>query len=176
MALPMEGGLMMDEDAASIVAQIKTLLKQLKTKGATAQEIDSLLSDQQPGRVYVSMQGKLVLPDEGEVQIKLTPMERTLYILFLRYPAGINADELWRYWDELCEIYGSLTVYDDKDLIEDAVEGICDEEKVTWYTNVSRIKKKISDRLGKRTAEQYIIKRGEDGLYRISAQAVMASR
>ena len=176
MALPMEGGLMMDEDAASIVAQIKTLLKQLKTKGVTAQEIDSLLSDQQPGRVYVSTQGKLVLPDEGEVQIKLTPMERTLYILFLRYPAGINADELWRYWDELCEIYGSQTVYDDKDLIEDAVEGICDEEKVTWYTNVSRIKKKISDRLGKRAAEQYIIKRGEDGLYRISAQAVMASR
>ena len=34
-ALPMRGGLMMDEDAASIVAQIKTLLKQLRTKGAT---------------------------------------------------------------------------------------------------------------------------------------------
>ena len=34
-------------------------------------------------------------------------------------------------------------------------EGICDEEKVTWYTNVSRIKRKITDKLGKRTAEQY---------------------
>ena len=97
-------------------------------------------------------------------------MERTLYILFLRYPAGINADELWRYWDELCEIYGSQMVYDDKDLIEDAVEGIYDEEKVTWYTNVSRIKRKIIDRLGKRAAEQYIIKRAKDGLYRIEAQ------
>jgi hypothetical protein len=51
----------------------------------------------------------LVLPDEGNVKIKLTPMERTLYILFLRYPEGINADELWRYWDELCDIYGSQT-------------------------------------------------------------------
>ena len=83
----------------------------------------------------------LVLPDAGGVQIKLTPMERTLYILFLRYPDGINADELWRYWDELCDIYGSQTVYDDMDMIEDAVEGICDEEKVSWYTNVSRIKR-----------------------------------
>ena len=165
---------MMDEDAASIVAQIKTLLRQLRTKGATEKEIDSLLTDQQPGRAYINTQGKLVLPDEGGVQIKLTPMERTLYILFLRYPDGINADELWRYWDELCKIYGSQMIYDDKDLIEDAVEGICDEEKVTWYTNVSRIKKKVSDKLGKRAAEQYIIKRGEDGLYRISAQAVKA--
>lgn len=111
----------------------------------------------------------LVLPDAGDARIRLTPMERTLYILFLRYPEGINADELWKYWDELCEIYGSQTVYDDIDLIEDAVEGICDEEKVTWYTNVSRIKRKVSDRIGKRAAEQYIIRRGEDRLYRIEA-------
>ena len=172
MALPMGGGLMMDEDAASIVAQIRNLLRQLRTKGATEQDIDSLLSEQQPGRAYINTQGRLVLPDEGGVQIRLTPMERTLYILFLRYPQGINADELWRYWNELCKIYGSQTVYDDINLIEDAVEGICDEEKVTWYTNVSRIKRKITDRLGRRTAEQYIIRRGEDGLYRISAKQV----
>ena len=171
MALPVGGGLMMDEDAASIVAQIKTLLGQLRTKGVTDKEIDSLLTQQQqPGRAYIDTKGMLVLPDAGGVQIKLTPMERTLYILFLRYPDGINADELWRYWDELCKIYGSQTVYDDIDLIEDAVEGICDEEKVTWYTNVSRIKRKITDKLGKRAAEQYIIRRGEDGLYRISAK------
>ena len=172
MALPMGGGLMMDEDAASIVAQIRNLLGQLRTKGATEQDIDSLLSEQQPGRAYINTQGMLVLPDEGGVQIRLTPMERTLYILFLRYPQGINADELWRYWNELCKIYGSQTVYDDINLIEDAVEGICDEEKVTWYTNVSRIKRKITDKLGKRAAEQYIIRRGEDGLYRISAKQV----
>ena len=167
----------MDEDAASIVAQIKTLLRQLRTKGATDKEIDSLLiEEEKPGRAYIDSTGNLVLPDAGNAKIKLTPMERTLYILFLRYPEGINADELWRYWDELCEIYGSQMIYDDKDLIEDAVEGICDEEKVTWYTNVSRIKRKITDKLGKRAAEQYIIKRGEDGLYRISALAMMISR
>ena len=171
LALPQGGTIMMDEDAASIVAQIRNLLGQLRVKGITDKEIDTILTQQQkPGRAYINSKGMLVLPDEDGVQIKLTPMERTLYILFLRYPGGINADELWRYWDELCDIYGSQTVYDDMDLIEDAVEGICDEEKVTWYTNVSRIKRKISDKLGKRAAEQYIIKRGDDGLYRISAQ------
>lgn len=163
----------MDEDAASIVAQIKTLLRQLKRKGATDKEIDSLLADEEkPGRVYVDSTGLLVLPDAKDIKIRLTPMERTLYILFLRYPDGINADELWRYWDELCDIYGSQMVYDDKDLIEDAVESICDEEKVSWYTNVSRIKRKITDKLGRRAAEQYIIRRGDDGLYRIGARTM----
>ena len=170
MALPLGGTLMMDEDAASIVAQIRNLLGQLRIKGITDKEIDRILTQQQkPGRAYINSRGMLVLPDENGVQIKLTPMERTLYILFLRYPDGINADELWRYWDELCDIYGSQTVYDDKGLIEDAVEVICDEEKVTWYTNVSRIKRKITDKLGKRAAEQYIIRRGPDSLYRIGA-------
>ena len=122
LALPLGGTIMMDEDAASIAAQIKTLLRQLRIKGVTDKEIDTLLAeDNKPGRAYVDTTGMLVLPDEGNVKIRLTPMERTLYILFLRYPEGINADELWRYWDELCDIYGSQTVYDDKDLIEDAV-------------------------------------------------------
>lgn len=49
------------------------------------------------------------------------------------------------------------------------MEGVCDEEKVTWYTNVSRIKRKVFYRIGKRAAEQYIIRRGKDGLYRIEA-------
>lgn len=173
LALPVGGGLMMDEDAASIVAQIKTLLRQLRTKGATDKDIDSLLAEEEkPGRAYVDSAGMLVLPDAGNVKIKLTPMERTLYILFLRYPEGINADELWRYWDELCDIYGSQTVYDDLDLIEDAVEGICDEEKVTWYTNVSRIKRKITDKLGKRAAAQYIIRRYSGNIYKISAKSL----
>ncbi len=173
LALPVGGGLMMDEDAASIVAQIKTLLRQLRTKGATDKDIDSLLAEEEkPGRAYVDSAGMLVLPDAGNVKIKLTPMERTLYILFLRYPEGINADELWRYWDELCDIYGSQTVYDDLDLIEDAVEGICDEEKVTWYTNVSRIKRKITDKLGKRAADQYIIRRYSGNIYKISAKSL----
>lgn len=172
LALPLGGTIMMDEDAASIVAQIRNLLGQLRVKGITDKEIDTILTQQQkPGRAYINTKGMLVLPDEDGLQIKLTPMERTLYILFLRYPDGINADELWRYWDELCKIYGSQMVYDDRSLIEDAVEGICDEEKVTWYTNVSRIKRKITDKLGKRAAEQYIIRRGEDGLYRISAKS-----
>ena len=160
MALPLGGTLMMDEDAASIIAQIRNLLGQLRIKGITDKEIDTILTQQQkPGRAYINSRGMLVLPDENGVQIKLTPMERTLYILFLRYPEGINADELWRYWDELCKIYGSQMIYGDRSLIEDAVEGICDEEKVTWYTNVSRIKRKITDKLGKRAAEQYIIRR-----------------
>jgi hypothetical protein len=121
MALPLGGTLMMDEDAASIVAQIRNLLGQLRNKGVTDKKIDTILTQQQkPGRTYINSRGMLVLSYKNGIQIKLTPMERTLYILFLRYPEGINADELWRYWDE-----------------------------------------------------QYIIRRGKDGIYRIDAKLIV---
>ena len=95
MALPLGGGLIMDEDAASIVAQIKSLLKQLRTKGATDKEIDSLLIEEdKPGRAYIDSAGMLVLPDEGNIRIKLTPMERTLYIPFLRNSLLHNTSDL----------------------------------------------------------------------------------
>ena len=44
MALPLGGTLMMDEDAASIVAQIRNLLGQLRIKGITDKEIDTILT------------------------------------------------------------------------------------------------------------------------------------
>ena len=73
MALPLGGTLMMDEDAASIVAQIRNLLGQLRIKGITDKEIDTILTQQQkPGRAYINSRGMLVLPDENGVQIKLT--------------------------------------------------------------------------------------------------------
>ena len=110
----------------------------------TRRSIQFLPSSRSPAGRMSTPEACLFSPREWSTD-QASPMERTLIILFLRYPDGINADELWRYWDELCDIYGSQTVYDDIDLIEDALEGICDEEKVTLYTNVSRIRRKITD-------------------------------
>ena len=72
MALPLGGTLMMDEDAASIVAQIRNLLGQLRIKGITDKEIDTILTQQQkPGRAYVNSRGMLVLPERMEYRSSL---------------------------------------------------------------------------------------------------------
>ena len=81
MALPVEGTLMMDEDAASIVAQIRNLLGQLRIKGITDKEIDTILTQQQkPGRAYINTQGMLVLPDEGGYIKSSLPDSKTKHI------------------------------------------------------------------------------------------------
>ena len=68
MALPLGGTLMMDEDAASIVAQIRNLFGQLRNKGVTYKMINTILTQQKkPGRAYINSRGKLVLPDENDI-------------------------------------------------------------------------------------------------------------
>ena len=158
----------------SIVAEIKALLEDLRSRGLSEDKIEELVSVRKAGRVILDREG-LSIPEYDGVKIRLTPMERTLYILVMRYPQGVPVEEIWRYYDELCDIYGKQTVYDDKEMILAAVEALCDDYRTTLYTNVSRIRKKLTDQLGKRAAEPYLISRGSDNMYRIKIDRSLVS-
>lgn len=158
----------------SIVAEIKALLEDLRSRGLSEETIESLVSDRKTGRVILDRDG-LTLPEYDGVKVRLTPMERTLYTLVMRYSQGIPVDALWKYYDELCDIYGKQTVYDDQDIILAAVEALCDDYRTTLYTNVSRIRRKLTDKLGRKAAEPYIISRGADNMYRISVDRSLVS-
>jgi len=156
----------MEKNTESIVEQIKSLLAELRDKGVSEEQIAALVQ-KQAGTIILDPKGYLYLPENGNIKVRLTPIERTLYTLVLRYPEGVPVDELWRYYDELCIIYGKQTVYDDPEMIRNAIEALCDDYKTTLYTNISRIKKKFTDKLGEMTAKPYIISRDTDGRYRI---------
>jgi hypothetical protein len=139
-------------ETEAIVEQIKSLLSELRAKGISEEAIDSLLGQGADLRIVVDGRGYLLLPDCRNMKVRLTPMERTLYILLLRYPEGIPVDDLYMYYDELLKIYSSQTVYDDEETVKDAVGALVDDTRTTLYTNVSRIKKKLTDKLGARAA------------------------
>ena len=114
------------------------------------------------------------LPDEG-AQVTLNPMERTLYRLFRAHPEGILSDNLVLHWQELCDIYSKESCFDDPDIREAKMESLCGESKKVFYSTVSRIKKKMVEKLGPLRAEAYVIKRDEAGTYRLFAQVTKSS-
>jgi hypothetical protein len=160
--------LMLDDDTKALVLAVRDLLKDLRAKGLNDDAIDALIRRDGPGRIVLDRNGILTLPDYGDVKIYLNPIERTLYTLLLRYDKGISADDIWMYYDELCDIYRRQTVYDDPDQIEAAVDALCDDDRATLQTNISRIKRKLVEKVGKIAADQYAIVRGRDGVYRIA--------
>lgn len=160
-------------EAEEIVNQIKSLMQQLKAKGLTEEDIDSMLSVSDGGRLTVDRRGYLIF-DNLSARIKLTPMERTLYMFLLRYPEGIPVEDLYMYFDELVEIYMTVTVFDDREASLDAVGALVDDSRTTLYSNVSRIKRKLTDSLGVRGAAPYIIQRSGD-IYRIPVNRSLVS-
>ena len=147
--------LVLDDDTRAIVLAVKDLLKDLRSRGLNDDMIDDLMKRDGPGRITLDTNGILTLPDYGNVKIYLNPMERTLYTLLL-------------YYDELCDIYKAQTIYDNPDQIEAAVDALCDDDRATLQTNVSRIKRKLVEKVGKIAADQYAIVRGKDNVYRIA--------
>ena len=160
--------LLLDDDTKALVLAVKDLLKDLRARGLNDDAIDALIRRDGPGRLVLDRNGILSLPDYGDVKIYLNPMERTLYTLILKYDQGVSPDDIWMYYDELCDIYRKQTIYDNPDQIEAAVDALCDDDRATLQTNVSRIKRKLVDKVGKIAADQYAIVRGKDNVYRIA--------
>ena len=105
----------------------------------------------------------------GEIEIQLNPMERTLFLLYLRHPEGIASDNLLLHWKELCSIYEKESVFDDTDLREARLESLCGESKMVFYGLISSIKRHFCRALGARRAMPYYIRRDKNGIYRTRA-------
>jgi hypothetical protein len=106
------------------------------------------------------------LPDDNAT-IYLNPTERALYQFFINHPEGIRADALAQHWQELYRLYAHESVFDDKQLMLCTIQNLCSEPKITFYSNISRIKRKFINTLGTQKAKSLIIIRHPDGHYRI---------
>ncbi len=115
--------------------------------------------------------GLFLLPAEA-AEVRLNPTERTLFLLFLAHPDGIASCDLLQHWKELSDIYSVQSRFDDAHMQADAIESLCSESKRTFYTNISRIKRKFVAVLGRSNASKYIIKRCKNGLYKTKAKCV----
>lgn len=77
---------------------IRNVLKMQKEKIAIAPKTAS--------RLVVNNDFRIILPDYDELELKMTPIQRMFYILFLKYPDGIVLKDLPDHRDELIRIYG----------------------------------------------------------------------
>lgn len=101
---------------------------------------------------------KLVIPELGNLQINLTPMERAIYLLFLNHPEGIRLAEMGNYKEELKSILNIISRTGDVAVINSGIDELCTYNSNSLSEKVSRIRRKFKDFLGDEMAENYIIK------------------
>jgi len=100
---------------------------------------------------------KIYLPDFGNIEIKLRPLEKALYQLFLEHPEGLYITELHDYRQRLMAIYRESRITGlDNELLKSI------NEMVNVTTNsasekISRIKRVFEEAVGPDLAKHYYI-------------------
>lgn len=115
---------------------------------------------------------KVFLTDLNHQEIHLTPLEKTIWFLWLNHPDGIHYNELPSYRAELMEIYSKLS--GDATLAEmnNKIDRLCNlVDNSSLREKVSRLNRKFKQAVGEEMALFYQIK-GEHG----SAKAVKLAR
>lgn len=99
-----------DEDARRLLDEIHDRLIQLRRRGLSSRTIcECLLERQKPSRLCITHDYRLLLSDYGNLEVKLTPLPKALYLLFLRHPEGIAFKEMACHAAELSAIYAQLS-------------------------------------------------------------------
>ena len=107
---------------------------------------------------------KIILPEYNNLEIKMTPLPKAVYFLFLRHQEGILFKELsrQRYKHELHSIYCDISNRECLDGIEKSIEDICNPLENSINEKCSRIKEAFLSQFNDEIAQHYYItgKRG----------------
>ena len=76
-------------------------------------------------RIRITKRNKILLVDY-DMEVKMGPLPKTVFLFFLRHPEGMRFVDLQDYKQEIYEIYSSLAVSDDLDKINRSVDLLTD--------------------------------------------------
>ena len=70
--------------------------------------VEDIHPDDRLSRLVITKDFRLLLPDYNHMEIKIEPLAKAVYLLFLNHPEGIIFKDLPSYRNELAEIYRKL--------------------------------------------------------------------
>lgn len=136
----------------SLFGRIKNILP----AWAIREALYKMLKDQEViSRLVITAQGKVMLPEYGNLEIRLTPKEKAMYFLFLRHPNGISLKDLPDHRQELSRYYGRVAKSGDKAAIASAIDKMTDPFSGDADTQRSRIKAGINRAFTGQFCEQF---------------------
>ena len=150
-------------DVIELLTEFQRIAVELRKRGVWELVINRMFQPTQKLSRILIQNNRIFLPDYNNLEIKMNPMAKAVYFLFLRHPEGIVFKNLPDYRNELRSIYASVSRFDDKERMERSIMDVTDPMKNTINENTSRIKKAFAEQFDDNLAKNYYIvgERGE---------------
>ncbi len=111
---------------------------------------------------------EIYFPQLGDLKVRLTPLEKTVYLFFAQHPEGIELVDIHHYKSELLDIYNKLSNADEKITNEARILQLCDPRDNSLNEKIAKIKSKFELAIGKDSAKNFVISGPRAGLRRIA--------
>ena len=133
----------------------------LSKLGMKSEDIQEALSEEQEHLgLHITKRGKFYITKDGKIteqEIRISPLDKAVYLLFLRHEDGIRFTYLSDYHDELLEIYRSLMNYRTSAAMRRSVDDLTDPLNNSINEKCARIRRAFVTALGEYKAGAFCI-------------------
>ena len=98
-----------EENIDDLIEEVKERILKLRQRGISQYILEQLIHpDNRLSRMVITKDYRIILPDYNNMEIKMEPLVKAVYLLFLAHPEGILFKLLPDYREELTRIYVKL--------------------------------------------------------------------
>lgn len=147
-----------------LLDEVKEKIRRLKAYGVDETEIMAAMNEEELfPQLIVTEDYKVVLDDGTNTEVKMEPLVKAVYLLFLSHPEGIVLKCLSDYREELTQFYLLLRPAGLTDRVLQSIEDVSNPMLNSINEKCARIRRSFSELLPKSVARYYSIsgKRGE---------------
>lgn len=143
-----------------MMSEVQILVEQLRQSGVGEVALQRLFRPTtQLSRMRVRY-GRIFLTDYNNREIRMHPLSKALYLLFLRHPEGISFSDLPDYRKELLRIYELMSGRDSREDIRRSIDDVTDPTRNSINEKCSRIKQAFLREFDDSIARNYYITGG----------------
>lgn len=153
-----DDNLMACKSTKDLTEEIQVRIRELRRRGLQLHLIRELI-DEKPtlSRLVIDKEYRIFLPDYNNVEIVMSPLPKSVYLLFLKHPEGILFKQLRDYYAELLDIYKQVSNRVIEENIEKSIRDITDPTKNSINEKCARIREAFLRQFDETYAKFYYI-------------------
>lgn len=146
-----------------LVEEIREKVLKLKEYGMSEKDISTLLHTDQPLLPLTISKNHRIFLGDNRMEVRMEPLVKAVYLLFLKHPEGIVFKDLPDYRQELTRIYSEIRPWGLTDRALHSIEDVTNPLLNSINEKCARIKKVFLGLMDSSMAKYYYIdgKRGE---------------